>query len=210
LSANGGVFPSAPGCPKPGGSEVYDPIMLTLKIRVPTNASSLSISSYFLSAEYPEYVCTAFNDFFIMLLTSDWMGMPANPKDGNLAFYTAMDGGTFPIGVNLAKGTGLFRQCVNGTLGCAGGNPSTTTSCESQAELVGTGFDEPESACGATNGVVGGGTGWLNTTGNVVPGEVIVLRIAIWDTSDAFYDSVAFIDNFQWKIDPTTPGTGGM
>ena len=150
-----------------------------------------------------------FNDFFIMLLDSDWTGMPANPKDGNLAFYTAPDGSQFPIGVNLAKGTGLFRQCVNGPLGCSGlPSPSTATACVSTAELAGSGFDESENACGATGGIVGGGTGWLNTRGNVVPGEVIKLRIAIWDTSDAAYDSAALIDNFQWKIDPTTPGTG--
>ena len=208
LAANGGAFPSAPGCPKPGGTSVSDPIMLTLEIRVPTNASSFDISSYFLSAEYPEYVCSSFNDFFVMLLTSEWTGMPANPKDGNLAIYTAPDGKQFPIGVNLAQGTGLFRQCVNGTMGCEGSNTSTATTCEAQDELVGTGFDEPGAACGATGGIVGGGTGWLNTTGNVVPGEVITLRIAIWDTSDPLFDSAALIDNFQWNIDPTVPGTG--
>jgi hypothetical protein len=207
LAANGGAFPSAPGCPKPGGSEVNDPVMLTLEIRVPTNASSFSISSNFFSAEYPEFVCSTFNDFFNMLLTSGFQGVPANPKDGNLAIYTAPDGGQFPVGVNLAQGTGLFRQCVNGTLGCAGSNTSATTSCVSQAELAGTGFDEPGVACDP-NGIVGGGTGWLNTTGNVVPGELIILRIAIWDTSDPIYDSAALVDNFQWKIDPTVPGTG--
>jgi hypothetical protein len=209
LAANGGTFPSAPGCPKPGGSTVNDPVMLTLDIRVPTNASSFNISSYFLSAEYPEYVCSTFNDFFIMLLDSGWNGMPANPKDGNLAIYTAPSGGQFPVGVNLAQGTGLFRQCVNGQMGCQGSNTSTSTACVSQAELSGTGFDAVGASCGP-NGPIGGGTGWLNTTGNVVPGEVIKLRIAIWDTSDAFYDSVALIDNFQWKIDPTTPGTEGQ
>lgn len=207
LLANGGVFPSAPGCPKPGGTEVNDPVMLTLEIRVPTNASSFTINSNFLSAEYPEYVCTDFNDFFIILVTSEWDGVPANPKDGNLAIYTDTNGGQFPVGVNLAQGTGLFQQCVNGTLGCAGSNTSTTTSCVSQAELVGTGFDEPGAACDP-GGIVGGGTGWLNTTGNVLPGEVMTLRIAIWDTSDPLFDSVALIDSFQWNIDPTVPGTG--
>ncbi len=209
LAANGGVIPSAPGCPSPGGSQVHDPVMLTLEIRVPTNASSFNLSSYFMSSEYPEYVCTSFNDFFIMLLTSDWKGEPANPKDGNLAIYTASDGMQFPVGVNLATGTGLFRQCVNGEMGCAGSpNPSEANSCEAQNELAGTGFDEPGAACGAEGGIVGGGTGWLNTTGNVVPGEVITLRIAIWDTSDAAFDSAALIDNFQWNIEPTVPGTG--
>jgi hypothetical protein len=187
---------------------VNDPIMLTLEVRVPTNASSFTIASNFMSAEYPEWVCSTFNDFFIMLLTSQWAGEPKNPKDGNLAIYTAPDDKTYPVGVNLAQGTGLFRQCINGTLGCsAGTNTSMSTACVSQDELVGTGMDESGASCDV-NGIVGGGTGWLTTTGNVVPGEVIKLSIAIWDTSDALYDSLALIDNFQWKIDPAQPGTG--
>jgi hypothetical protein len=207
LAANNGDFPSAPGCPKPGGSDVNDPVMLTLQLRVPTNASSFNLSSFFFSSEYPEYVCSAFNDFFIMLLSSEFDGEPANPRDGNLAFYTAPNGDQFPVGVNLAQGTGLFTQCQNGTMGCQGQNTSLSTACVSQADLVGTGFDETGGACVDTN-IVGGGTGWLNTTGNVVPGEIITLRIAIWDTGDALFDSLALIDNFQWNIEPTVPGTG--
>jgi hypothetical protein len=66
-------------------------------------------------------------------------------------------------------------------------------------------FGAPGS-CGANN-LLGGGTGWLVTAGNVVGGEIITLRIAIWDTSDEIYDSVAIIDNFQWSVDSSTPGT---
>jgi len=208
LTANGGKFPSAPGCPPALSVQVNDPVMLTLKIRVPTNANSFNISSNFFSAEYPEYVCTEFNDIFIMLLTSSYRGQPANPRDGNLAIYTDAEDRTFPVGVNLAQGTGLFQQCVNGTTGCAGQVSGVATGCVSQADLAGTGFDEPGVACGDPGSVVGGGTGWLNTRGNVTPGEIITLRIAVWDTSDALFDSAALIDSFQWNIDPTTPGTG--
>jgi hypothetical protein len=45
------------------------------------------------------------------------------------------------------------------------------------------------------------------TQGNVVGGETIKLRIAIWDTSDGYYDSVSIIDNFQWSVDVSQPGT---
>jgi hypothetical protein len=83
------------------------------------------------------------------------------------------------------------------------------------AELTGTGMDglNPAPAfagdpgyCG-TNNQVGGGTGWLVTSGNVVGGEVITLRIALWDTSDGYYDSIAILDNFTWSIDAAQPGT---
>ncbi len=39
------------------------------------------------------------------------------------------------------------------------------------------------------------------------PGEVIKLRIAIWDTSDPVLDSIAIIDAFQWSVDVSQPGT---
>jgi hypothetical protein len=47
----------------------------------------------------------------------------------------------------------------------------------------------------------------LQTSGNVVPGETIKLRIAIWDTSDHILDSIAAIDAFTWSVDLAQPGT---
>jgi hypothetical protein len=112
--------------------------------------------------------------------------------------------------VNLASGnTGLFTQCVNGTIGCLG-NPfstSTISTCASTMELAGTGLDTPAASECDSNSLEGGGTGWLTTTGNVVPGEVIKLRIAIWDTSDHRLDSLAVIDGFTWSVDTSQPGT---
>ena len=209
LAANGGNLPNAPGCPAPLDGAANDPVMLTLSIRVPTNAHSFSIKSNFFSAEFPEYTCTEFNDFFVILLDSTYAGMPANPMDKNLAFYTQP--GTmmkFPVGVNLAYGnTGLFTQCMNGSTGCSGVNPGTISTCVSTAELTQTGFDDPSSGeCDATS-LKGGGTGWLTTSGNVRPGEIIKLRIAIWDTSDHAWDSLAAIDAFTWSAEGSDPGT---
>ena len=208
LMANNGSLPNAPGCPDPGGTTANDPVMLTLTVRVPSNAHSFSIKSNFFSAEFPEWTCSAYNDFFVILLDSMYTGSPANPMDKNLAFYTA-PGTTnnYPVGVNLAFGnTGLFTQCVNGSTGCSGvsGNIST---CVGTAELMQTGFDDPDPYECDTNSLKGGGTGWLTTSGNVVPGEIIKLRIAIWDTSDHAYDSLAVIDAFTWSVDSSQPGT---
>jgi hypothetical protein len=57
-----------------------------------------------------------------------------------------------------------------------------------------------------SNSLVGGATGWLLLRGNVVPGEIITLRFAIWDVSDGTYDSEALLDNFQWSTSTVTPG----
>lgn len=42
--------------------------------------------------------------------------------------------------------------------------------------------------------------------GNVVPGEVIELRLAIWDTGDGFFDSDVVLDHFRWSFDVVAPG----
>jgi len=219
LQANGGNMPNAPGCPDPAPGPANDPVMLQLHVKVPTNAKSFAISTNFLSSEYPEWVCSPFNDFFVVLLDSGWTGTPANPTDKNLAVYVSPANQRYPVGVNLGHGdTGLFRQCVNGPTGCGNGStPGSITTCTGIGELAGTGLertnpgpnpqyiDEP-GYCGANNRA-GGGTGWLVTQGNVVGGETITLRIALWDTSDAIYDSTAIIDNFVWSVDAAQPGT---
>jgi len=144
VTANGGTLPNSPGCPELlAGTAALDPVMLTLRLRTPTNAKSFSFSMNFMSSEYPEWTCSPYNDFFVALLDSSFSGTPANPADKNLAFYTSPSSTVFPIGVNLAFGdTGLFRQCLDGATGCGGGATSgTTTACENTTELVGTGMD---------------------------------------------------------------------
>jgi hypothetical protein len=211
-AANNNRLPNAPGCPNPVGNRAMDPVMLELRVRAPTNAQSFSMRVNFMSAEFPEFTCTQYNDFFVVLLDSAWAGNPANPADKNLAFYVNPQNQIYPVGVNLAHGnTGLFQVCRNGPTGCAGFPPVTgnITTCVSDAELAGTGMDAAANALGRCSGgdQVGGGTGWLTTSGNVVGGEIFTLRIALWDTSDGNYDSVALIDAFEWSINPSDPGT---
>ncbi len=185
--------------------------MLTLTIRVPTNASSFTLQTNFFSSEFPEWTCSAFNDFFVVLLDSAWNGMPANPHDKNLATYTSANMMVYPVGVNLAYGnTGLFTQCTNGPTGCEGGTTGTISTCTGTGDLAGTGMETADpgaSALGCTGAQTGGATGWLTTSGNVVGGEIIKLRIAIWDTSDHALDSLAVIDNFKWSVQSSDPGT---
>lgn len=214
LALNGGTLPNTPGCPAPNGGPVaHDSVMLQLRVRVPSNAQSFSVSSVFYSSEYPEWVCSPYNDFFVALLDSSFvpqMGQLPNPTDKNLAFYSPGNGSIFPVGVNLAHGnTGLFRQCENGATGCQG-VPGVNSSCTGTAMLTGTGYDiqNPFGHCGAGT-ATGGATGWLTTSGNVTPGEIILIRFSIWDTSDHIFDSTVLLDDFQWSVNSSTPGTRG-
>ncbi len=50
-------------------------------------------------------------------------------------------------------------------------------------------------------------TRWLLVRGNVIPGEELTLRLAIWDVGDAILDSTALLDAFHWELNPVVPGT---
>ena len=205
LTANSGTIPKPPACPPSSAITAYDPVMLTLRIRVPGNARSFSLAANFFSSDYPENVCGPYDDVFVALLDSGFAGAPANPVDKNLATYTG-----YLLGLDLAyANTGLFTQCINGAMGCVAGTPSTMYTCTSTSGLTGTGMDTaaPADSCGTSGGMVGGGTDWLMLRGNVIPGEIITLRFALWDTGDGTYDSVVILDNFQWSSQPVTTGT---
>ena len=203
LAANAGKIPNPPGCPAPQIPAANDPVMLKVRVRVPTNAKSFAAKMYFFSAEYPEYVCSQYNDFFVALVDSKAEG---NPKDKNVAVFD--DGKTqWPIGVNLVKvADGLFLQCEGGPVGCQG-VPSTYDGCAGVTELKGTGFDAiDQNACNKAQKLVGGGTGWLTLRGNVAPGEVMEIRLAVWDTGGHIFDSLVLLDAWEWSLDAAQPG----
>jgi len=192
FTANNNKFPNSPGCGVllPVGNPVFDPVMLTMKVKVPSNAKCFSVDAFFYSKEFKEFVCSQFNDFYLTLLDTSFTSTNdawANPADKNLA----MDQNKNPVGVNLAM-SGLFRACDKDPW-----KPKMTEACEGSELLKGTvGFEGH------------GGTGWLTTKGNIVPGETIELRFAIWDTGDHVLDSMVIIDNFKWYPSLCKPGTG--
>ncbi|MCA9692277.1 MAG: choice-of-anchor L domain-containing protein [Nannocystaceae bacterium] len=204
FAANGNSLPNTPGCPAVAGNTANDPVMLKLRIRVPTNANSFSAKMFFFSAEYPEYVCTAFNDFFVTLVDSaDNM----NPSDKNIAIYV-QGNNNYPVGVNILKAAnGLFTQCTNGQITQCGA-PANYNGCTGTSMLNGTGFDITGSTPFSCNysGRHGGGTGWLTMSGNVVPGETMEIRFAIWDSSDGLFDSLVLLDAWEWSVQASQPG----
>lgn len=60
-------------------------------------------------------------------------------------------------------------------------------------------FDLPEFAGTCFEGH--GGTRWLRSTAQVVPGDTITLVVAVYDLADDIVDSYAFLDNFHWSCD---------
>ena len=119
-------FPQdVPGCA--GLSTINDDIALEVTLRAPSNAIGYSYDFSFYSFEYPEWVCTAFNDQYIALVTPP----PEGSINGNISF----DSQSNPVSVNIA----FFEVCSGCNLGTD--------------ELAGTGFDVWDDA-GATSWLV--------------------------------------------------------
>jgi hypothetical protein len=194
LGPNGGKPPTSAQCAQgctTGCNQAYDSVNLKAQIRVPTNAQSFSYQFKFYSAEYPEYLCQAFNDFFVTLFKSTWVPtMPGDlplPADTNIAFDALKN----PVSVN----NGFFQVCFPPFGAPPGTCPSGTL------ELIGNGMGG-----WGTDLTDGGGTEWLTNTAPAVPGEIIELQFMTWDAGDHNVDSLVLLDHFRWSITPAPVG----
>ncbi len=201
-------------CTGTDAPSVQDPVMLTVKVKVPINANAFSFDFYFLSIEFPGYVCSAFNDFFIALLDSTFNDVnPDSDKKNNWDKNMAVDDKGNPMGVNIAP-NGIFRRCNKdvcsgsaGIIGVGGNTHGECNACEKPEELKGTGFESETGGLFGMDTINYGGTGWFSASGNVVPGEEITLRFAIWDGgTDHIFDSTVLLDNFKWYEKEVEPG----
>lgn len=157
----------------------FDSVALKMRIRTPTNARRFDVRARMFTAEYPENICSEYNDFFVALLKSQH---PNTPPDTNVAFDEA--------GNHFSANTAAWIVC--GYPNCGGGS----------LDLLGTGM-------GGWDGSIvdGAGTTWSTTGADIVPGETIELTFAIWDSGDSNVDSLAVIDKFRWThvTDNTNP-----
>ncbi|MFO0565280.1 MAG: choice-of-anchor L domain-containing protein [Polyangiaceae bacterium] len=90
-------FPqNAQGCPEPFTQTANDSVRLELEIRVPTNANSLAFDFSFFTTEWPEWICSEFNDTFVSLLETQ---APLDPSHhGNVSFDAAGN----PVSINVS------------------------------------------------------------------------------------------------------------
>jgi hypothetical protein len=185
---------AAQGCP--GSTVANDVSAIILKVKVPNNAKGFSFDFNFFSGEWPEFVCTTFNDSFVAWLTST--AFAGKGGDFNISF----DGNNNPVSVN----NGFFDVCSPAGLQCPS-MPKKATCALGASALAGTGFFiNGDNQCGQTDSG-GGATGWLTTQAPVTPGETITLQLMIWDTGDQIYDSSVLLDNWTWVASDTTVGT---
>ncbi|MHB8879205.1 MAG: choice-of-anchor L domain-containing protein, partial [Myxococcaceae bacterium] len=166
---------SAPRCGTPMSTPytAKDLNELKLTLKVPQNANSFSFQFNFFSAEYPEFVCTRYNDRFIVVLESKGIDKTKLPNAGvgqcvvgtttptcNISY----DSSGQPVTIN----NGFFDVCVP-----ASGTGWSNACTKSPSMLASTGYDVADATYSAPNRIIGGATGWLTTKAPVVPGETI-------------------------------------
>lgn len=176
-------FPKeSPACPGVETGEAHDGIGLEVTLEVPDWAEGFSFDFDFYTFEWPIYICSEYNDFFVVLLDP----IPEGQTDGNISF----DSQNNPVSVNNgfleACGCALGPPCLAGgkTFDCALGTDS----------LAGTGFE------------TGAATGWLVTQAPAEPTTQITLRFVVYDSGDGVLDSTTIIDGFHWL--PIAPDVG--
>jgi hypothetical protein len=197
----GSSLPLVGGCPGQSSESAADSVVVALRLRAPTNARSFSFRTRFVSAEYPEFVCTSYSDQYVALLGGPGAAEP--PPDGNLLIYRDQDGVDWPLSLPLAL-TPRFTVCEpEATKPACWKSKVHPDACgEGAVALAGTGFEVPTGKPCA----IGGATGWFVVRGAVHPGQEIALRIALWDVGDALFDSLALVDDFRWSTGTATAG----
>lgn len=194
--------PAPPGYPQniancPPKPDIHDDIALELTLKAPKNATGYQFNFKMASFEFPEWVCTFYNDQFIALVTPPPMGS----LNGNISF----DNMNNPVSVNLA----FFDVCDPNKGVFAANCPSNCPMQPSPycplgpADLAGTGMAGNAGDLGD-----GGQTAWLVTQAPIGGGEVFTIRFAIWDTGDHNLDSTVLIDGFSWIASGGTVAVG--
>lgn len=171
----------SPACPGVSTGAAHDGAALEIELRVPTNVKSFEVSENFFTVEFPGYVCSKYNDWFVIDMSPK---VPEYP-DGNIAFDVA--------GNAISVNNGLLQVCNKQFTG------GRMYDCPLGVEsLKDTGFDLIDDPFSPAPHAA---TGWLVTRAKVKPGSIIRLRFAIWDSSDGNLDSTVLIDDFHWSVD---------
>ncbi len=208
---------------------IFDSVQLHLELKVPVNVKGIAFDFRFLSQEYPKYLCSAFNDFFLALLTSkhpDLAGYPdhniafdkvGNPVSVNNGFFTTCDyipckeESECPKFMTCSGEKCINKECTTNSNGEETCTPSKIT-CQDGSTAIDAYYPYPyakyDYQSTTTEEGRGGATAWLSTTAPVVGGETIQLDFYIWDTQDGNYDSTVLLDNFRWLVDETKVNTG--
>jgi len=104
------------GCSSADNANVNDYSELTVQIDVPLNAKAFSFDFNFMSIEFPEFVCSSFDDTFLARLESQAF-------NGNVSFDA--------MGNRVSINVGFFDVCAT----------TLDPTCVGDADIIGTGYE---------------------------------------------------------------------
>jgi hypothetical protein len=190
-----GIWGAPDPAPVPDGAEVNDLTQFELQLRVPGNAKGFSFDFIFFSVEYPEFVCSVFNDTFYALVIDD-PGLNGGART-NISYDQE--------GNEITVNNGFFEYPPYWSLEITGTQYEIPEAWQPGCN------DDPSIGCTAPNpcpSYKGSTTGWLRTTAPATPGADITLIFSIHDEGDSILDSAVIVDNFRWQTVPIDgPGT---
>jgi len=189
---------------------VQDWAELTMWVKVPSNAHGMSFDFSFFSTEFSEFWDTAFNDGFFVLVSSDEL-TGKNVAYGSDGLAVTINSSFFALCPEAPGPAGLSSDKIAALQVCVGDDGDTSQMIF--GSIHGTYYDgagdTPSngtafSVDGTHEYVYGGGSAWLTSTFAVTPGEMIQMRVIVFDTYDGLKDSSVLFDNLRWQ-----PGTSG-
>jgi hypothetical protein len=187
-SSPDGYPKESPACEGVVTGATHDDVALQVILRAPPDAQSFGFDFDFFTYEWPDWVCSEFNDFFVALLQP----APDGLQDGNISFDQL--GNSVSVNNAFVRVCDCLHEppCLAPPL-----SPLIAYDCElGNDQLTDTGFEDRAA------------TGWLETKAPVEPGAVIKLRWGVYDSGDGLLDSTTVIDHFRWLGDPAdSPGT---
>ena len=146
-----------------------DEVTLTMNLRVPMYMHYIYYDVQFLSAEYPEYVGTVFNDKLTITVYSPTLDIESE-------YFFDINSGFFVLDSRGISNTGFDIFALSG-------NPSNVDTVNQNQRV-------PGADAGASGLITIGGK-----YHPVSPNEIITLTINLKDSGDNLFDSGAFIDN---------------
>ncbi|MDD5569888.1 MAG: choice-of-anchor L domain-containing protein [Bacteroidales bacterium] len=159
------------------GCQFYDVCIIEFDFKPVGNV--MQFKYVFASEEYPEYVCSQYNDVFGFFLTGP------NPAGGN---YTSQNIATVPGKPDIPVAINTINRGTSGGQGqdanCTKMDPTWTTN---SAYYKGNGNGQPDLQ-------FDGLTVPLTAQANVVPCQTYHIKLAIADVGDGSYDSGVFLE----------------
>lgn len=181
------------------GEDVCDLAQVRLTLRPPSNAKGFEFSFMFVSAEWPEFLCSSYNDTFYTLYTS---GAVAGGEVANISFDAQQR--QITVNVGFFESPREWSVSLENTPFGAVDDGATCTDFPVEGCMLPGYCDDPNMELDR----IGSGSGWLSTRAPVEPGEESIdLVFSIHDEGDGIYDSAVFLDDFRWLPYPPSVAT---